>query len=116
MQIMSQSSGSAPSTLTRILVKRLFDPYSFSIIEDKEILVDEVSGIILAVNDLGNSADANVDVVDEWYSADAKNAKVIDLTNAQLVLPGLVDTHVHCTLRRTLRHIHSRYCTTDDRA
>lgn len=94
MQIMSQSSGSGHSTLTRILVKRLYDPYSFSILESKEIIVDEVSGIILAVIDLGSSVNDNDD---EDWSADAKNAKVIDLTGAQLVLPGLVDTHVHCT-------------------
>lgn len=83
------------STLTRILAKRLYDPYSCSVIENKEIIVDEISGLILAVKDLDSTDGAHPG--EEWYAADLKTAKVVDLTMAQLVLPGFVDTHVHRT-------------------
>ncbi|KAF8323130.1 hypothetical protein DL93DRAFT_2049805, partial [Clavulina sp. PMI_390] len=91
----SQTFSSAPSTLTRILAKRLYDPYTCSILADKEIIVDEVSGLILA-----DQRDSESQL---WYADDLKTAKVIDLREMQLVLPGFVDTHVHLFL-----HAYSR--------
>ena len=85
---------SAPYALIRVLAKRLFDPYTRSILSDKEILVDTVSGLILAVNDVSSIQRHEFD---EWISVGVANARVIDLRDAQLVLPGFVDTHVHCT-------------------
>lgn len=89
------------SNLTRILAKRLYDPYTRSILSNQEIIIDTDSGLILCVKQYESKpsstsfGDTNDEETVEWHE-DLKNAKVIDLRYMQLVLPGFVDTHVHC--------------------
>lgn len=97
------TSSRSHSPLTRILTKRLFDSYTGSILSNQEIVVDDDSGLILSVKHYDADSELSSipyayaygdDELNEW-SGDLMNAKLVDLGDMQLVLPGFVDTHVH---------------------
>lgn len=69
---------------TRIYAGKLFDPEAQKLLPNRLITIAADSGLILSVEKY-----ASGDVPSE------ETEDVIDLSNAT-VLPGLVDTHVHC--------------------
>jgi imidazolonepropionase-like amidohydrolase len=74
-----------PTAATKvILAGKLFDPYTLQILENQAITISSDSGLILEVTSIGN----------DFASFDGE---VIDLRHLT-VLPGFVDTHVHCKL------------------
>lgn len=88
----------AAPPVTRILAARLYDSYTRTIVEHKEIIVDDISGLILAVRDVDDLSDAGLSqpLQVKGVDIDLSSARLIDLRSHQLVLPGFVDTHVHC--------------------
>lgn len=65
-----------------ILAGKLFDPYTLELLENQAITISSDSGLILDVTSFSNTGSD--------FMGD-----VIDLRNST-VLPGFVDTHVHC--------------------
>ena len=75
----------------RIYAGKLFDSEAQTLLSNRLITVATDSGLILSV---AGYTPGNV--------PSSESEDVIDLSNAT-VLPGLVDTHVHCTYRVPLR-------------
>ena len=72
---------------TRIYAGKLFDSEAQELLPNRVITIDTDSGLILSVDGFDPE-----DVPSE------ESEKFIDLSDAT-VLPGLVDTHVHCGCR-----------------
>lgn len=68
----------------KIIAGKLFDPETLEFLENKVITVSEDTGLIHDVQSLSEVADL-----------DLTSSLTIDL-RASTVLPGFVDTHVHC--------------------
>lgn len=79
---------SESESLTTIVAGRLFDPYSCQFLENQIITISEDSGLIIDVRHISESGSEAIDYA---------SPKVLDL-RTQTVLPGFVDTHVHCNL------------------
>jgi cytosine/adenosine deaminase-related metal-dependent hydrolase len=77
---------SETATLVKILAGRLFDSISGQFLEEQLITVCPSRGIILDIRPC--SLNEAVDILREGED-------VVDL-RGQTVLPGFVDTHVHC--------------------
>lgn len=72
-----------PAAATKVvLAGKLFDPYTLDLLENQAITISSDSGLILDVTSFSNIGSDFV-------------GDVIDLRNST-VLPGFVDTHVHC--------------------
>jgi cytosine/adenosine deaminase-related metal-dependent hydrolase len=72
-----------PAAATKVvLAGKLFDPYTLELLENQAITISSDSGLILDVTSFSNIGSDFV-------------GDVIDLRNST-VLPGFVDTHVHC--------------------
>lgn len=69
----------------KIVAGRLFDPEKLEFIVDQVITVSEKTGLIHDLKPLSDEP-----------QLDFSSPNVIDLRK-QTVLPGFVDTHVHCT-------------------
>lgn len=74
-----------PGAMTRILAGRLFDPYIPGFTTNRLITVSQDSGLIVSVDSFSESEGDRA----------ASEPDVVDLRR-QTVLPGFVDTHVHC--------------------
>lgn len=68
----------------RIIAGKLFDPETLEFLENRVITVSEDTGLIHDVQRLS-----------EVLDLDLTSSLTIDL-RASTVLPGFVDTHVHC--------------------
>ena len=79
-----------------ILAGRLFDPYAKSFRTKQVIQVSEDKGLITSVK----SATENEF---EVLRAEAGESELVDLSSST-VLPGFVDTHVHCESRPLQLH------------
>lgn len=79
-----------PSPNVKILAGRLFDSYAGDVVANRLITVSPTSGLIVGVEEFKDSkewfAEAGIDLGDE---------STIDLRGLT-VLPGFIDTHVHC--------------------
>lgn len=80
------SNGKDGSDTCRIVAGKLFDPYSLQFLPLRTIAVSKRSGIILSVEE-----------TNEQDISEIALGQSIDLRHLT-VLPGFVDTHVHCEL------------------
>ncbi|KDQ20340.1 hypothetical protein BOTBODRAFT_101627 [Botryobasidium botryosum FD-172 SS1] len=71
----------------RILVSSLFEPETLAFLHNKTIVVDAETGLIRKVR--------SHDQLDDRCEAEDGDVRIIDLRGLT-VLPGFVDTHVHC--------------------
>lgn len=70
----------------KIFAAKVFDPYTLDFLLDQVISIDEDTGLIVNVESLQSSA------------IDLSDPNVVNLSG-HTVLPGFVDTHVHCELK-----------------
>ena len=82
------STQSHRSEVYHIIAGKMFDSYTRTLIPNQVITVDKNEGIILDVQDYSIFVTAPGKLSED-------NAEIIDLSHLT-VLPGFVDTHVHC--------------------
>lgn len=85
----SAMTGDLEKTIT-ILAGKLFDPETLSVRTQQVIRISPSKGLILSVE---NSSDEEISLLRKR----AIPEEFIDLSS-ETVIPGFVDTHVHCAL------------------
>ena len=86
----SRRGDGGPERLVKIYAGKLFDPYTKQLLRNRLITFSPAKGLILAVTEVHS------DHLDSVARVQGTDTQLIDLRD-HTVLPGFVDTHVHCT-------------------
>lgn len=97
-QMLARTSGEPERRITQILAGQLFDSVSRSFIPLQVVTVDEDRGIILDV--APQDSVRSVEAILGLEGADDQKKAGIEVQrlnmSSSILLPGLVDVHVHC--------------------